>query len=261
MKETRLIMGMPVTVEIVGGGARGKKRDEEDAALAAGLEKAFAYFTHVDEKFSTYKDTSEITAINKGTLSRREDWSPEMDLIFTLSEETKRMTGGFFDIQRPDGTYDPSGLVKGWAIWNAAQLLTKEGFENFYVDAGGDVQVRGVNEEGDAWHIGVRNPWNHAEHVQTVIAAHNEGVATSGTYIRGTHIYDPHTGAPADDVVSLTVIGPTIYEADRFATAAFAMGRDGLAFIASLPGFEGYMIDKDKTATKTSGWDAYTDKE
>jgi thiamine biosynthesis lipoprotein len=258
MKETRLIMGMPVAVEIIGAHG-GKKNGGDDAALKEGIDKAFAYFTHVDETFSTYKDTSEITAINTGKLPRRDDWSPEMDLIFTLSEETKHMTGGFFDIRRPDGTYDPSGLVKGWAIWNAAQLLIKEGFEHFYVDAGGDVQVRGANGDGEPWRIGIRNPWNLEEHVQTVVAAHNEGVATSGTYIRGTHIYDPHTGAPADAVVSLTVIGPNIYEADRFATAAFAMGRDGLAFIESLPGFEGYMIGHDKTATKTSGWDAFTD--
>ncbi len=253
MKETRMLMGMPISVEIAdarGGGTA------EEARRAAAIKEAFDYFIHVDETFSTYKETSEISAVNAGRLPR-EEWSPEMEVVFALSEETKRATGGYFDIKKPDGTYDPSGLVKGWAIWNAAQLIMKKGFSDFYVDAGGDIQTHGVNGEGDPWSVGIRNPWNIHENVQAVRAAHNEGIATSGTYIRGTHIYDPHTGAPADAIVSLTVIGPNVYEADRFATAAFAMGKDALRFIGSLPGFEGYMIDAAKTATKTAGWDAY----
>lgn len=59
------------------------------------------------------------------------------------------------------------------------------------------------------------------------------------------------------EVMGITVIGPDIYEADRFATAAFAMGRDGIVFIEKLEGFEGYLIDKDKCATYTSGFERY----
>ena len=56
---------------------------------------------------------------------------------------------------------------------------------------------------------------------------------------------------------SLTVIGPNVYEADRFATAAFAMGRDGIVFIDGIPGLEGYMITDEKTATMTRGFSEY----
>jgi thiamine biosynthesis lipoprotein len=248
-------MGMPITVEITtNNGHNGNDAAAQEAAIG----KVFDYFTHVDEKFSTYKTTSEISAINNDHLPR-ENWSEEMQLVFTLSEETKQATNGYFDIQRPDGKYDPSGLVKGWAIWNAAHLLEKEGYRNFYIDAGGDIQPCGTNEKGKAWVVGIKNPWNEAENVKVVHANHNEGVATSGTYIRGEHIYDPHTGRPANTIISLTVIGPNIYEADRFATAAFAMGKEAIRFIESLPGFEGYMIDNDKMATMTSGFEKYTD--
>jgi thiamine biosynthesis lipoprotein len=58
--------------------------------------------------------------------------------------------------------------------------------------------------------------------------------------------------------VSITVIGPDVLEADRFATAAFAMGKGGIAFIENLPGFEGYAIDAQGIATMTSGFGAYT---
>jgi thiamine biosynthesis lipoprotein len=64
-------------------------------------------------------------------------------------------------------------------------------------------------------------------------------------------------GPLVTDVLSLTVIGPNIYEADRFATAAFAMGEEGIRFIERLEGFEGYMIDRRGQATFTSGFTRY----
>ena len=60
------------------------------------------------------------------------------------------------------------------------------------------------------------------------------------------------------EILSLTVVGPNIYEADRFATAAFAMQREGINFIENLNGFEGYSIDKNGTATMTSNFEKYT---
>ncbi len=80
-------------------------------------------------------------------------------------------------------------------------------------------------------------------------------MATSGTYVRGQHIRDPHAPeVPLTDVVSLTVVAADVYDADRFATAAFAMGAEGIEFIDSLPGLEGYQIDRDGLATFTSGF-------
>ena len=239
-------MGMPITVEIADPHANDTIFDE-----------VFGYFMHVDEKFSTYKPTSEITAINDGTLALTSA-SEEMQIVFAMCEETKKETGGYFDIKTPRGTYDPSGLVKGWAIWNAAKLLEKNGFENFYIDAGGDIQPHGHNAEGKPWAVGIKNPFNQDENIKVVYVS-TEGVATSGTYIRGKHIYNPRNGnQPADEIVSLTIIGPNIHDADRFATAAFAMGAQGLNFTEQLPGYEGYMIDKNKIATMTSGFEKYT---
>jgi len=178
-----------------------------------------------------------------------------MKRILSLSEQTKKDTHGYFNIRR-DGLYDPSGIVKGWAIQNATNILKSEGFHNFYVDAGGDIQVAG-NKDGKPWRVGIRNPFNRNEHVK-VLALTNQGVATSGTAIRGQHIYDPYNpNAPLLDVASITVIGPNIYEADRFATAAFAMGKEGIRFIGKLAGFEGYMIDAHARATFTGGFERY----
>jgi thiamine biosynthesis lipoprotein len=148
-------------------------------------------------------------------------------------------------------------MVKGWAIKNAAQQLVGMGFANFCIEAGGDIQCHGVNDEGKDWRVGVRNPFQPDEIVK-VLMPRGHGVATSGNYLRGDHIYDPHTGRyGSDDIVSLTVIGADVMEADRYATASFAMGRDGIHFIEKMPGLEGYEIDKSGVARMTSGLGKY----
>ena len=214
----------------------------------------YGYLAYVDETFSTYKETSEVSRLNRGEL-REDEYSEDMREILALSEETRRATGGYFNIWRV-GACDPSGLVKGWAVRNAARILDERGLRNYYLDAGGDLQLAGV-KDGAPWRVGIRNPFNRAEHVKA-LSLTDCGVATSGTAIRGQHIYNPHhAGQPITEIVSMTVIGPDVYEADRFATAAFAMGRMGVAFVEGLDGFEGYMIDAQGIATYTSGFERY----
>lgn len=246
MKQTELIMGMPITVEIVDASATKKT-----------MKSVFDYFRSIDERFSVYKTTSEITKINQGLL-RAEDASEDMKTILALCEETKQATAGYFDILARNGRLDPSGIVKGWAIFHAAELLKREGMKHYFVEAGGDIQVRGLNNQGKQWSVGIRNPFDITQVVKSVFLK-DEGIATSGTYLRGQHVYNPFAkDKHIVDIVSLTVIGPNIYEADRFATAAFAMGMPGIAFIEQLPGFEGYIIDKDGIATMTGGFETYT---
>jgi len=246
MKEARIIMGMPISIEVV-----------DSSCTKEILAKAFDYFTYVDQKFSTYKKESEISKINRREIGRS-DYSEDMKTVFELSEKTKAETNGFFDIKKPDNSYDPSGLVKGWAIYNCGKLLESEGLHNFYVEAGGDIQVKGLNKEGKKWQVGIRNPFNLKEIVQVLHLGGNEGVATSGTYERGNHIYNPKDHSKSiTDIVSLTVVGPNIYEADRFATAAFAMGKEGIYFIENLKGFEGYAINMDRIGTMTSNFKNY----
>ncbi len=236
-------MGMPITLEITG------------AATAADFAAVRRYFTHVDETFSTYKPTSDISRINGGWPVERA--SDEVKAVLDLCEETQRATDGYFDIHRPDGTIDPSGLVKGWAIQQAAELLKRRGRQNFCLEVGGDIQVAGRNANDRPWRIGLRNPLAPSEIIKT-IAVTTEGVATSGTAERGQHIYNPHRPAKLlEEVISLTVIGPDIYEADRFATAAFAMGPAGIALIERTDGFEGYSIYRAGMATLTSGFERY----
>lgn len=247
MQELRLLMGMPIAVELA-----------DPAATSADVEQVFASFAAIDEVFSTYKESSEISRINRGELLVQNACA-QVRTILHLSEQTRLQTHGYFDI-RCEAGIDPSGIVKGWAVLRAARLLRRRGLRNFSIDAGGDIQLAGKKQDR-LWRVGIRNPFKRTEHVK-VLELTEQGVATSGSAIRGQHIYNPHDHrTPIDDIVSLTVIGPNIYEADRFATAAFAMGRRGIVFIEQLAGFEGYLIDARARATLTSGFERYVVRE
>jgi FAD:protein FMN transferase len=242
---TKVLMGIPITVKLVGVPVPRRV-----------LGSVFDWFAAVDARYSPYKPDSEVSRINAGL--PRSDWSAEMQTVLALCEETKRQTRGYFDAYH-HGRLDPSGLVKGWAIKQAADLLLQRDCEDFYIDAGGDIQTHGLNQDGEPWRIGIRNPFARSEIIKVVAVQHNEGVATSGAYIRGQHIYNPLiAGTAPKDFISVTVIGPDIYEADRFATAVYAMGTPGAAFIESLPGFEAYLVGREKRAILTSGWSRYT---
>ncbi len=243
MRDTRILMGMPITVEIVG------------ASNASTIDAVFDYLNQVDARFSTYKDNSEISAFNRGEVLPA-NLSAEMKEVLQLSAITRDQSKGYFEIRKADGTLDPSGIVKGWAINNSTKIIRNHGHVNFFIEAGGDVQSGGTNEEGCEWRIGIRSPF-HSNEIIKVVTPRGQGMATSGTYVRGQHIYNPHEPAKAiEDIISLSVIGPDILEADRFATAAFAMGGQGIYFIENLPGFEGYMVNAQGIATQTTGFGA-----
>jgi len=243
-RNTRLLMGMPISLDLV----------ECDSAEL--LDDVFGYFADVEARFSLYRADSEISSINLGTVAPAA-FSAEMREVLALAEQTRVQTNGYFDIRRPDGALDPSGIVKGWAIRNAAERIRQAGLSNFMVEAGGDIQTGGKNREGQDWRVGIRNPFNESEIIKAV-SPRGRGIATSGSYVRGGHIYNPHEFAePIETIVSLTVIGPDILEADRFATAAFAMGTDGIGFIEQQDDFEGYVVDARRIATQTSGFGAY----
>lgn len=241
-RRTEDVMGMPVTVDV-------RDAAVTDAALAA----VFAELRRVDEMFSPFKETSAISRINSGVLALA-DAPALVSEVLALCGRFRETTHGYFEPWH-QGRLDPSGLVKGWALARGAALLDARGYANYFVDGAGDVRTRGSSGDGEAWRVGIRHPVER-DKVARVILARDLAVATSGTYEKGAHIYDPHTGRPATDLVSLTVAGPDIVTADVFATAAFAMGTAGIGFIEAQPGYEAFAITPDLEGIFTSGFDA-----
>lgn len=226
-----------------------------DLAPAA-VEGAIAYLNDIDARFSPFRLDSEISRIADGQLPAGEA-SPDVRFILGLCDDLARITDGFFDARhhRADGRLDPSGVVKGWSIDEAAWMLESAGATDFSVNAGGDIVARGGSADGAPWRVGVRHP-RRPDRLAAVLAVRDRAVATSGGYERGEHILVPATHRPPAGLVSLTVVGPSLTYADAFATAAYAMGRDGVAWLAERPGYEALAITDDDRLVWTPGMDA-----
>jgi thiamine biosynthesis lipoprotein len=237
------IMGMPVGIEVV----------DSDVAPAA-LDAAFDWFRWVDATFSTYKPESEISRLNRGELAL-DAVHPEVRSVLDRCEQLREETGGYFDMHMPflPNVIDPSGLVKGWAVERAGVILAEAGARNYVVNAGGDMIVRGHPADGDVWRIGIKHPFEH-DRVAAVVASTNLAIATSATYERGEHIFNPHTGGPPNGVVSVSVTGPDLGTADAYATAIFAMGQDGPSWAATLSGYEAMIITDQHIVLSTAGF-------
>jgi FAD:protein FMN transferase len=236
------VMGMAVSLDL---------GDElpvgELERLADGV---FEWLRLVDGIFSTYKPESEISRLGRGEL-RREQCSPVVGEVLDRCAELWTETGGYFDVNA-GGALDPSGYVKGWAVQRACERLRAEGSDNHCLNAGGDVFVRGAPRGRERWRVGVRHPWE-ALAVAWVLEVSDTAVATSGTYERGLHVLNPFTGAPAKELRSVTVVGPDLGTADAYATAALAMGLDGIDWLASLPGHECAVVTEDGRALRSDG--------
>jgi thiamine biosynthesis lipoprotein len=238
------IMGMPIVVDI-----------RDDDVHEETLERIFEWLRFVDATFSTYKDDSEISRLNRGELSL-EDADPGVAEVLARCEDLRCETGGYFDVRAASPErIDPSGLVKGWAVERAAALLDEAGHRNYAVNAGGDMRLRGGALPEHRWRVGIQHP-SIGDRVAAVLEVSDLAVATSGAYARGEHVLDPHTRLPPAGVLSVTIAGPSLATADAYATAAFAMGEAGPGWTAGLEGYDAMTILQDERVLKTPGFQA-----
>ena len=202
------------------------------------------YVQKVDELFSTYKESSIISQLRRGEIEI-EHCPPEVIEVWDLCAFVKELTEGAFDPWAVAGGFDPSGLVKGWAADNCAEILLAAGADHIQVNAAGDLALRGGFTTGQPWSIGVVNPDNRLEILQTFEIS-DGAIATSGTYERGAHINDPHNGMIAIGAKSATVIGPNGAIADALATALMVAGRDGAVWFTTpeLSEYSAWVIDR-----------------
>jgi len=238
--------------------------DVRDPITPATVEAVFDWFRRVDDLFSTWRDDTEISRLGRGEL-RLADASPEVRTVLALCDRITEESRGAFDItvgadrvepREGFGPIDPSGLVKGWALDRAGELLRRESVANFSINAGGDVLTHGRPEPGALWRIGIQHPWDRRS-IAAVVGGTDLAVATSGRYERGEHIIDPRTGAPPHGLMAVTVVGDELAIADGYATAAVVLGPEGMEWVAGVPGIEAMGITDDRTVVTTAGFDRY----
>ncbi|MFD7433228.1 FAD:protein FMN transferase [Streptomyces sp. NPDC059861] len=235
MHRVEHVMGFPVSLRI------------DDEHVPEGLVDAvYAWLREVDDRFSPFKADSEVSRLDRGEI-RPGEVSADLDEVLGVCERYRVATGGAFDARLPRRGLDPCAVVKGWSVQRAAELLTAAGVRRFCLNAGGDVVVA-----GGPWRVGVRHP-EHADQVCAVLELTEGAVATSARYERGEHIVDGRTGRPATGLLSVTVVAPTLTEADTAATAAFAMGPEGVTWAAAREGCEVYAVDAARRVRRTAG--------
>ena len=134
---------------------------------------------------------------------------------------------------------DAGAVAKGQACDMIAEVLRKNGCENYLVDIGGEVVAHGVNAKGEPWHVGITKPnlnnEGAQEDLQEILAVSDICMATSGNYRnyyyadgeRRSHTIDPRTGYPVQhSVLSATVVSSSCMRADALATACMVLGAD-----------------------------------
>lgn len=155
---------------------------------------------------------------------------------------------------------DLGAVAKGLAVDLAARELQR--FQNFAIDAGGDLYLGGSNPDGEPWSIGIRHPRLENELIGSLRVS-NCAVCTSGDYERRSstdnshHILDPCKGSSADGVASVTVVASNAMLADALATAAFVLGpAEGIRLFDRLS-VDGLIITPQLERYATRGMSAY----
>lgn len=236
-------MGLPVSVDI-------RRCDPE---IERAVEHGFALLRSADARFSPFRPDSEACRFDRAELTPAE-LSQDMIEVLDLYATYERRSGGAFRARMPGRGLDLCGVVKGWAVQRMADVLRAAGAEHFCVNAGGDVVTAGEPEPGQGWSIGIRHP-EQADRMCAVLTLRDGAVATSGNYERGAHIFDGRTGLPADGLLSLTVVAADLTTADVTATAAYALGTDGIAWAAAQPGCLVFAVDNDHRVHRSAGLD------
>lgn len=167
----------------------------------------------------------------------------------------------YFDdssVRTPDGVQlDFSAIAKGYGVDVVAEYLTREGYANFYVEIGGEVRVKGQNEN-DPWRTGIEDPTVDLTErgLNAVVSMTGGAMATSGNYrnyyevdgVRYAHTIVPKTGRQVEHtLLSVTVVAARCMEADAYATAFMVMGLDEAKNVAeSDPELEAFFIYNDE---------------
>ncbi|MFA6024099.1 MAG: FAD:protein FMN transferase [Candidatus Gracilibacteria bacterium] len=167
-------------------------------------------------------------------------------------------------LQAPEGfCLDLGGIAKGYWVDKMAKVLAKS-HQNFWISAGGDMYMKGKQEDGNLWEIGVQNPRSLEEDLLRLkIREEGQGIATSGIAKRQGirngipwhHLIDPRTGLPTQNsILAVTVLANSTMQADVMAKVVLVLGVEkGMEYLAADPSIKGLIIDQNLNIHSTLG--------
>ncbi|HVA52280.1 MAG TPA: FAD:protein FMN transferase [Acidimicrobiales bacterium] len=237
-------MGTIVTIDLYGDPS---VANELDPALQLAVESLH----DADDVFSTWKPESPLSQLRRGEIELATA-PPEVREVLEACGAARELSRGWFDPWSLAGGVDPTGYVKGWAAQRALHLLLGAPVFGAVVNAAGDIATFGFPAENSSFQVGITNPSDRQE--LTAIVSLNGCIATSGTYERGPHLFDPHSGEFASRLASASVTGPDLGLADALATALAVAGTDFLTVIEEVTEFEAFAVTDDGERQWTSGF-------
>lgn len=148
---------------------------------------------------------------------------------------------------------DLSAIAKGYGVEQVARRLAAEGFGDFLIEVGGEVEAKGLRPGGGPWRVAVERPEPDGRAVHAVVELSDLAMATSGDYRsfyeaggeRLTHLFDPRTGRPIQHgLASVSVVHASAAAADAWATALSVLGPEEGPKTAEARGIGAYFISR-----------------
>jgi thiamine biosynthesis lipoprotein len=242
------VMGTIVTIDVYTAAAG---TEPELSVLDGQLARARAVLHRADEVFSTWQPHSPVSRLRRAEISLSQA-PPEVAEVLQRCAAARELSQGWFDPWAMPGGVDPTGYVKGWAAQNALAAFSEQSARGVIVNAAGDIASFGALGHGQPFRIGIADP--AASRRLAAVVELTAAIATSGTYERGMHLIDPHSGRPVSPVGSASVTGPDLGLADALATAVAVAGVPGLELIEPLDGYEALVIGLDGRKRWTEGF-------
>ncbi len=227
------------------------------------IERAVKVSAMTDGRFDiTYDSVGKHYDFRKGVKPDADTIARELDNIdyrFVLLDKANQTVA----FKQEGVRINLGGIAKGYAVERAVAVVRDMGVAHASVTAGGDSRLLG-DRRGQPWLVGIQDPRNEEDIAVIRLPLVDEAISTSGDYeryfdegdVRYHHIIAPATGTSANEVQSVTVVGPEGTMTDALSTSVFVLGvLDGLALIETMEGFDAVIIDADRTVHYSSGFD------
>ncbi|MEF2144201.1 MAG: FAD:protein FMN transferase [Desulfovibrionaceae bacterium] len=155
------------------------------------------------------------------------------------------------------------GIGKGYIVDKASEMMTRCGVQDHLINAGGDIRASGRVTADQGWRVAIENPVHRGGNYPCVLDLRDLSVATSGAYEQSFggnrhHIVRPDSGVCPGQALSVSVVAPSVMEADALATALFASPvATGLGLVDSLPGRECFVVSTSGRRAHSRHWTRY----
>ena len=183
------------------------------------------------------------------------------EVLALIGSQGLKFAGNSISFTRDNMGVTLDGIAKGYIVDRASEILVAHGIDNHLINAGGDIRTSGTAARGRKWSVAIQDPKKNRDYPEVISMAAG-AIATSGNYEVFYdrekifhHIVDSRSGRSPQLSASVSVMAPTVMQADALSTAVFVFEpQRGTAFINRLPDCQCFVVSQDGAVSKSSGW-------